>query len=210
MSTEVRIGLLALGALLLLTCIVISALKLGPRSARVLLGLFGAGLLGWGITLQLLMPQAAPSATAGAAAVGAPAATPASAAAAPLAPPRPDLTLLTSSAFSDCARPADPANPPDGMRASRAEMLAAQRAMQAYDAAISAYTRCLDTAADRILVQYRDAVPETELRAVQDMNTKIHDAAVDQDTAFVNRFNQQLRAFQARQGSAQNPLPTAP
>src|SRR5262249_2261413 len=128
MPTEVRIGLLVVGAVFVLAALATLALRV-PRTLRVLLGLFGVGLLAWGVTLQLhrppgrfptvLNPPAAPS---GAGATSS------------AAKPRADLTLVASSAFTDCAKPADPAAPPDGTSASKAQMLAAQQTMKAYDA----------------------------------------------------------------------------
>jgi hypothetical protein len=190
MPTNVRIGLLALGALLLLAALVTGLLKRGPRAASVLLAVCGAGLLAWGLAQQLLSP-ARPSS---------PSSKTAATAASTQGPARPDLTLVASSAFSDCSKPAEPGTPPDGTSASRAQMLAAQQEMKAYDAATTAYTQCVDAAAQHIVEQYQDFVPASEVRAVRELDVKVHNAAVDQDQVLVNRFNQQLRIFQGKQG----------
>ena len=184
---NVRIGLLALGAALLLAALVMGLLKRGPRAASVLMAVCGAGLLAWGLAQQLL-PPARPSIQSSKAA-----------ASANQGAGRPDLTLVASSAFSDCNKPAEPATPPDGTSASREQMLSAQQAMKAYDAATTAYTECVDAAAQHIVEQYQDFVPAAEVRAVRELDVKVHNAAVDQDQVLVNRFNQQLRAFQAKQ-----------
>src|SRR5262249_16151934 len=127
------------------------------------------------------------------------------------AKPRADLTLVASSAFTDCAKPADPAAPPDGTSASKAQMLAAQQTMKAYDAGVTAYTHCIDAATQTLLIHYQGYVPVSEIDSVKALGVKVHDAAVDQDTVLVGRFNQQLRIFLAKaQRPYQNPLPAAP
>jgi len=188
MPATVKIGVLALGAVLLLAALVSSLLKRWPLGARVLMAVCGLGLLAWGLTQQLLpgRSSSAPPTTAAAAASS-------------QTPARADLTLVASSAFSDCGKPTEPGAPPDGASASRAQMLAAQEAMKAYDAATTAYTQCVDTAAQNIVNQYQNFVPASEVRAVRELDVKVHNAAVDQDQALVTRFNQQLRVFQAKQ-----------
>jgi hypothetical protein len=228
MPTEVRIGLLVVGAVLVLAALASLALRV-PRTLRVLLGLFGIGLLAWGITLQLLTPASpSPAASSAASPVTNSATSPAESSAStstttpspPAAasggspttapPPRPDLTLLASSAFADCGKPADPAAPPDGTRASKAQMLAAQQTMKAYDAGVTAYTKCVDAAASRLTNEYQGLVPVSEIAAVRQLDIRVHNNAVDQDTQLVGRFNQQLRIFLAKQRPAPSPLPPAP
>lgn len=218
MPTEVRIGLLVVGAVLVLATLVTLALRV-PRTLRVLLGLFGVGLLAWGVTLQLLTPSGSGSASSSTPSASSPA--PASSTnsangastatlTSPSVPARPDLTLLASSAFADCAKPPDPAAPPDGTSASKAQMLAAQQQMKAYDAGVTTYTQCVDAAAARILAQYQGFASGSELNAVKSLDVKVHNDAVDQDTRLVGRFNQQLRIFLAKQRPYQSPLPPAP
>lgn len=208
MPTEVRIGLLVVGAVLVLAALVTLALRV-PRTLRVLLGLLGVGLLAWGITLQLLTPSSS-SPAAGPTTAASPPAPASGASTTPAPPPRPDLTLVASSAFADCGKPEDPAAPPDGTSASKAQMLAAQQKMKAYDAGVTAYTKCVDVAASRIVTQYQGLVPVSELDAVRTLDVRVHNAAVDQDTKLVGQFNQQLRIFLAKQHPDQSPLPPAP
>lgn len=227
MPTEVRIGLLVVGAVLVLAALASLALRV-PRTLRVLLALFGVGLLAWGVTLQILSPPSHNAASPAAATVIPPAPAPAPASSAnnasggsnagtassasnpTSAPPRPDLTLVASSAFSDCGQPAVPAAPPDGTRASKAQMVAAQQAFKAYDAHVTAYTKCVDAAAARIISQYRGFAPAAELSAVEALDIKVHNDAVDADKDLVGRFNRQLRIFLAKQRPYNNPLPPAP
>ena len=226
MPTEVRIGLLVVGAVLVLAALVTLALRV-PRTVRVLLGLFGVGLLAWGATLQLLAPSSSSSLSSSAPPANTPAPAPSansssnanssnnaagsSATAAGTAPPaRADLTLIASSAFADCAKPPDPAAPPDGTNASKAQMVAAQQTMKAYDAGITAYTKCVDEAAGHVITQYARVATATEINSVRALDIKVHNDAVDQDTRLVAGFNQQLRIFLAKQRPYKSPLPPAP
>ena len=208
MPTEVRFGLLVAGAVLVLAALATLALRV-PRTLRVLLGLFGVGLLAWGITLQVLAPGSAKP-IASSSTPARPTASPPGAGGAAATGPRPDLTLVVSSAFADCGMPADPAAPPDGTSASKAQMLAAQHTMKAYDARVTAYTHCVDATAQRVVAQYRGFAPDSELDAVSALATKVHNDAVSQDTELVGRFNQQLRIFLAKQRPYRSPLPAAP
>ena len=204
MPTDVRIALLVAGAALLLAALVTTVLKRLPSAARVLMGVCGVGLLAWGIAQQLLLRPVAAPASAG---IGAPpAASPAGAQ--PLM--RPDLVLLASSAYADCARPGDPADPPDGNSASRAQMLAAQQAMTSFDAATTAYARCVDAATQHIVEQYQQFVPASELSAVRALDARVHNDAVDEDQVLVTRFNEQLRIFKAKQPAAKQSAAKTP
>jgi hypothetical protein len=89
-------------------------------------------------------------------------------------------------------------------------MLAAQQAMKAYDAGVTAYTKCVDAATSRIANEYQGLVPASEIAAVRQLDITVHNNAVDQDTQLVGRFNQQLRIFLAKQRPAPSPLPPAP
>ena len=220
MPTEVRIGLLVVGAVLVLAALVTLALRV-PRTVRVLLGLFGVGLLAWGVTLQLLAPSSSSSLSSSAPPANTPApapsansssnATGSSTTGASTAPPaRADLTLIASSAFADCAKPPDPAAPPDGTSASKAQMVAAQQTMKAYDAGITAYTKCVDAAAGHVITQYARVASAAEINSVRALDIKVHNDAVDQDTRLVAGFNQQLRIFLAKERPYKSPLPPAP
>jgi hypothetical protein len=162
-------------------------------------------------------PAAADSAGAGAGATGGAAANaPAGqAAAAPAAPAgqgaqaapggsagaggaRPDVIFLAGAAFDGCPLPKRPATAPDGATATRAQMVASQRAVKAFDAAIDAYQGCLNTAAGNFVGQYGRVVTQASLQEVDALHTKLNNAAADTDQAVADQFNRQLRVFNAR------------
>jgi hypothetical protein len=201
MPTDLRIGLLVIGALLLLGSLLSVALRRLPRTLRLLAGIGGIGLLAWALLPQLLALRAAmQSSTAGAGSDRT-----ATGAAAVI---RPDLTFIAASAITDCHLPPEPAAPPDGTSATRDQMLAAQRVMKAYDAATTAFTVCVDAATRAVMTRYQNVAPAAELRAVSEFGTKMHNSAVDRDQVLADRFNRQLRTFLAGQHPQhQNPLP---
>ncbi len=199
MPNALRIGLLVIGALLLLGSLLSAALRRLPRVLQLLAGIGGIVLLAWALLPQLLTLHPAGGAGPARTASGSTAAV-----------VRPDLTFLAAAAITDCHLPAEPAAPPDGTSATRDQMLAAQRAMKAYDAATTAYTVCVDAATRSVLTRFQNVVPASELRAASAFGTKVHNSAVDRDQFLADRFNRQLRTFLARQRpqhSYQNPLP---
>jgi hypothetical protein len=82
-------------------------------------------------------------------------------------------------ALADCVEPAPPGDPPSGATASRQEMLAAQTAIKAYDAAVGAFADCVR----------KDGGPTAKA-----------DDAVRGVERIAARFNAELRTFKQRNG----------
>jgi hypothetical protein len=202
MAANLKIGVLVVGAVLLLAALLSGLFKaLGSANpnpalkvSRVVMGLFGATLIVWGLVVSPRSIQPQPQAPTEAVSTVDATVTPAPSV--PLA--RPDLVILASAAFTGCAAPAEPGTAPDGAHASRAQMLAAQKLVKAYDAANTAYLGCLDTAATQLLGQYKGIASPSEIQAVGALDTKIHNAAVDRDQALADRFNRQVRIYKGR------------
>lgn len=90
------------------------------------------------------------------------------------------MALQASAAAASCKPPESPPTPPNGETASREEMLAAQGAMKAYNAAVAEYTQCVQ----------KDGGSEIELNRI-----------VNQLEKLAVRFNAELRKFKQRNGS---------
>jgi hypothetical protein len=84
---------------------------------------------------------------------------------------------LSQAVASSCVEPAPYTDIPSGAKASRDEMLSAQRAMKAYDNAVKAYSDCLHDEGD---------------------NTDKANVAVDRLQHLAERFNVELHAFKER------------
>jgi len=105
-----------------------------------------------------------------------------------------------------CAYPKAPATVPDGEKASKEEMLAAKKEFTQYNTDMTAYLNCIELEEDNGMkeLEARGATLTTEQekqayqRQKEDYKRKQdqkHDAAVDDLESNVERFNQQLRAY---------------
>jgi hypothetical protein len=185
MPNELRIGLLAAGAIVIIVAVALGRLKT-PAALRLVAALAGAGLMLWAAA-PWLIPTAHPRA---------PPAPPAAAVApAPGAvAPSPDLVQSASAAILACPSGTAPAVP-DGARASRQQMLAASTAFKAYDAATVAYARCIDAAVDGLAGSSAGAPSADEIRALKVFGRSAHNTAVDQEQGVADRLNEQVRIY---------------
>lgn len=189
MSPDFKIALLVLGAVLLLAAvfggrILRSALRLRAVTlARALLGVAGAGLIAWILASPLATrPQPVPT----------PLPAPASTVARGV-----DLIGPASSALADCPIATAPAVP-DGATATLQQMTAARAAFGAYDAATNNYTQCVDEMVARVAKQFAASASQADLKALSAFAASAHNTAIDQEQAFADQFNGQVRAYNAK------------
>jgi hypothetical protein len=105
--------------------------------------------------------------------------------------------LAGSQAFAACDYPIAPGKFPDGTLATKEEMLTAKHAVEKYNVDIEAYLSCIKSEFDAKIAAQTDATAEqkTEMERVQNQK---HNAAVEEVTAVAARFNEQLRAWKAK------------
>lgn len=106
--------------------------------------------------------------------------------------------LLSAAATADCLYPRAPGNAPDGLTATEEEMLAGRQSVQEYNDLVTSYLECLEKEMnERIEAAGPDAPPDKieQIRAIHD---KRHNAAVEELKAHAARFNEQVRAYKAR------------
>lgn len=220
MPIDTRTGVLIIGVVFILGAVLVSVFirfgKTAPVIAgtvpRVGLSLVGAALIIWVlVTRPTPVVQQHPTIITGGAlsAPSAPGSSPATAASAAAGTPAPsadatsvphtDVVLVAGAAFDSCPVPTAPTGLPDGATATRAQMLATQIRVKAFDAAIAAYTLCLNSAADGFNRQYGRSLSEPSTRAINALHGKLNNSAVDVDQALADKYNQQLRIFKARQ-----------
>ncbi|MGH8218729.1 MAG: hypothetical protein ACREUT_09230 [Steroidobacteraceae bacterium] len=110
--------------------------------------------------------------------------------------------LAGSAAYADCTYPQAPNKFPDGNTATLQDMLTAQQTVKQFDHAIKAYTDCLklehDTAVSKLDPSGDKKKVKAQKSELDNMWAKKNDAAVDQDTAVTNRFNEQVRIYKAK------------
>lgn len=102
------------------------------------------------------------------------------------------LFLITGQAMAECVIPATPIIP-DGNVASEDELVAASKAMKAYQTKLIDHRECISGEEQKL-----DAEAE-DYEAQKLLFTKKHDASVDAESALADEFNTAVRAFKARQ-----------
>jgi len=100
--------------------------------------------------------------------------------------------LAATSALADCPAPDGTVQIPNGAAATRDEMVAAQKAVKAYDNAVRAYSACLEQE------QHAKATPGADRGVLADEYSRRSEAEVDKLEKLADKFNVELRAFKAR------------
>jgi type IV secretory pathway VirB4 component len=113
--------------------------------------------------------------------------------------------FLASQANADCAYPAKPGKMPDGTTATKDEMVAAKKLVVQYNTDMATYLNCLDTEFSATLAampaETDKAKVEKQTKQKAEMQKKQdekHDAAVNELTSVTDGFNEQLRAYKAK------------
>lgn len=86
---------------------------------------------------------------------------------------------------------------PNGGTASKEDMLAGQRSVKAYMAAMDEYLRCIEQQEKDTLAEMSD-IPEDEHANRTAALTKKHNAAVEEMELIAARFNEEVRAYKAK------------
>ena len=102
------------------------------------------------------------------------------------------FAAFAATAHAECTFPKPPDSIPDGKTASEAEMVAAMNAFKAYNEAVNAFGACLDEETKT------KAAGTAQLMQLKTMQTKKHNAALDELQAKAKLFNEQVRVFKAR------------
>jgi hypothetical protein len=102
------------------------------------------------------------------------------------------IALAAGPAFADCTPPDDTVQIPDGATATRDQMIAAQRAVKAYDTAVKSYGDCLQQEENAKVAAGAD---KGKLNA---QYAKLNNDQVDKLTKVAAKFNDELHAYQAK------------
>ena len=105
--------------------------------------------------------------------------------------------LAAAQANAACEYPVAPGKLPDGNQASKDEMLAAKKSVVKYNGEMETYLGCIKAEYDAKVAAETTATDKqkAEMQKVQDQK---HNAAVEEVTAVTDRFNEQLRAWKAK------------
>ncbi len=115
------------------------------------------------------------------------------------------LTLLAAAfaapAFADCSYPKAPSAMPDGNTAALEEMVAASKAVKAYNAEMDAYLGCIKLEQDGSLSKQGSTLTEEQKGQIAAMFAQKNNAAIDELTAVAARLNEQIRVYKAKHPS---------
>jgi hypothetical protein len=105
--------------------------------------------------------------------------------------------LLAGQAQAACTYPKAPAKIPDGSTSTLEQMLAGQKEVKSFDAAITAYQACLETQFNTTVAAQPDMTPEAraELEKIRDQKMN---AAVDEAQSVADQLNAQIRVWKEK------------
>ena len=105
--------------------------------------------------------------------------------------------LVAAQAQAACDYPAAPGKFPDGTQASKDEMLTAKKSVVKYNDDMTAYLTCIKSEFDTKVAGMTNVTPEQKAEMEKVQNQK-QAAALEEVTAVTDRFNEQLRAWKAK------------
>ena len=108
------------------------------------------------------------------------------------------LAATAAPVFAECPYPQAPTKIPDGATATLEDMVAGQKAVNAYQKAINDYTACIDKELDDNIAKEGDKLKPKDKEQMQRMEAQKHNAAVDQLQSVADRFNEQVKVYKAR------------
>jgi hypothetical protein len=108
--------------------------------------------------------------------------------------------IAIQQAQAACPYPIAPGKFPDGNVASRDEIKAAKDQVVKYDADMNTYLVCIRSEFDAKLAAEANVTPERKAE-MERMHGQKEDAALAEVKDVVNRFNEQLKAWKAKNGA---------
>ncbi|MEM6511695.1 MAG: hypothetical protein AAF660_01675 [Pseudomonadota bacterium] len=104
--------------------------------------------------------------------------------------------FAAQTAVAECNYPAR-AKIADGATASKEEMIASQKSVKAYMAAMETYLTCI-AEEEQSARDSMESPDESKLAEMEDALNKKHNAAVEEMEIIADEFNLQVRAYKAR------------
>jgi hypothetical protein len=105
--------------------------------------------------------------------------------------------------YAACSYPKAPDNVPDGNSATLEQMLASQKAVKAFDAAITAYQSCLETENNEAIAA-NPSLSEEQRGERMNILAQRQNAAVDDAQSWADKINAQIRVWRARNSRLSN------
>ena len=109
------------------------------------------------------------------------------------------LVAMTSPAWADCTYPKAPTKFPNGKTSTKEEMVAAMKVNKTYQADVTTYLECLKAENEAALAKDAATLTDDQRKTMNARYTQKNDAAVDEAQKVADRFNEQVRAFNAKE-----------
>jgi hypothetical protein len=108
------------------------------------------------------------------------------------------VTLTGAPAYAACTYPKAPESTPDGNTATLEQMVAAQKAVKAFDQEIVAYTNCIKLEHDATMAKDGEKLSEEQKAEMSRVQVQKHNAAVEESESVAARFNEQVKVYKAK------------
>lgn len=105
---------------------------------------------------------------------------------------------MATGAYADCPYPPAPDKLPDGATATLQDMLAGQKTVKEYQKAVDSYVACIDKELDAAIAKGGDQLKPQQKADMQKVEAQKHNAAIDQEQAIADRFNEQVKVYKTR------------
>lgn len=106
--------------------------------------------------------------------------------------------LFAGQAMAECKVPTNDVSVPNGAKATKDEMIAAQRAVKEYNAAVTTYTECMKTEQDAEIAAAGDKLTDEQRQKIVGKYADKSNAQVDKLQKVADKFNIELRAYKAK------------
>ena len=106
--------------------------------------------------------------------------------------------LMAGAANAECTYPKEPSNTPDGATATQDQMVEGMKSVKEYNTQVTAYLSCLEQEMNARIEAAGPDAPAEQVEQIKAIHTKRHNAAVEALEQHAARFNEQVKAFKAR------------
>lgn len=106
--------------------------------------------------------------------------------------------LSVSPVYAACTSPGNPPDVPDGNSASADDILKAQQGVVSFQSSTNTYLACIKKEHDDAIAAAGPGISSTEADKIDHAESTQHNAAVHQLNDVVNRFNQSVAAYKAK------------
>jgi hypothetical protein len=107
-------------------------------------------------------------------------------------------TLAAGVVQAECVKPDVKINIPNGSKATKEEMVAAQRAVKAYDTVVKDYGTCMATEQDGELAKGGDQLTQEARDKIVTRYSKAVNDEIDKVQKVADKFNAEVKAFKAK------------